>query len=117
MDRINGTRHGETLRGTQEGDIFFAKGGKDILFGEDGNDRFVFKRGDGFDRIGDFTNDSSQQDLIDLSHMNSIKNFRDLMRNHLEARDGSIFIEGGKHDVLMLAGNDMSQIEKDCFVF
>jgi hypothetical protein len=72
---IAGTNRGETLDSRGGDDILFGNGGRDVLIGgcEDdttsggaGGDRFVFRPGDGDDRITDFAAGPGRGDGLDL---------------------------------------------------
>lgn len=52
---FNGTTAANTLTGTQYNDVITGGRGNDTMSGLNGEDRFVFSRYDGFDRIKDFT--------------------------------------------------------------
>jgi hypothetical protein len=107
---LNGTALGERILGLAGADKLSAAGGDDFLFGGTGNDRlmggggidtFVFEAKGGKDFVTDFGS-TGEVDIIDLSAIDAIANYRDLIRNHLTYKDGDAIITISKTDVITL---------------
>ncbi|MDO6962834.1 Ig-like domain-containing protein [Rhizobium alvei] len=107
---LNGTALGEQILGLGGADKLSAGGGDDFLFGGTGGDRltggtgidtFVFEAKCSKDLITDFGS-TGEADVIDLSAIDEIANYRDLIRNHLTYKDGDAIITISKTDVITL---------------
>jgi Ca2+-binding RTX toxin-like protein/LysM repeat protein len=86
-DILSGTEHGEHLSGGAGNDALFGGAGRDVIeggTGDDvltgglGDDRFVFRRGDGADRITDFVAGAGSEDVIDVSQI-GLTTFEDVL--------------------------------------
>ncbi len=111
-DEIDGgTGHDRILGGT----------GNDVLFGGLGRDSFVFREGDGADRIEDFEvpaagrNFTIDGDRIEL-RFQGIDDFDALLQVAAQEANGIVF-DFGDGDELFLAGMNLSALEKDAFAF
>lgn len=89
-DRLRGTELGELIKGLNGNDKLHGKGGDDILnggrgsddlYGGAGADTFVFTSRGGHDNIYDFSH--KQGDKIDLSGVQSISGYHDLIKHHI----------------------------------
>ena len=65
-DELIGSNGDDRLEGRRGDDLINGYGGDDQLYGGDGDDTFVFDRGDGNDRIHDFTDGEDILILMDL---------------------------------------------------
>jgi serralysin len=111
-DEIYGSGGADSLIGDTQNDLLDGGRGADILDGGDGNDIFVFSRGYGFDQIIKL----GPKDLIDLSDLPTIENFKDLWKHHLSKVDNDLYIEAGK-DVLVINDLKMSELRSTDFIF
>jgi Ca2+-binding RTX toxin-like protein len=66
-DLLRGDAGDDTLRGGNGADTLRGGAGDDFLYGGAGADVFVFRRGDGDDRIADFENGTDRIDLRDFA--------------------------------------------------
>jgi hypothetical protein len=114
-DTFTGTKAADTLTGTDGHDILNGLRGNDRLTGGKGNDLFVFKTGDGRDTITDFHH--SQHDRIDLSGVDGIASYRDLVKNHMTEGQGTIIISDGDGDTITLLHTSLGDLHKGDFVF
>ena len=114
-DTFTGTDAGEKLGGTDGHDILIGKRGNDTLTGGDGPDTFVFKTGDGRDMITDFR--PAEGDRIDLSDVDGITSYRDMVHNHLSERSGDLRIIDGDGDVIILSNVSADDLHKGDFAF
>ena len=63
-DTVRGGQNSDTVFGDLGDDVLFGDKGDDTLYGGDGADLFVFRAGDGLDRIKDF--DPAAGDLLEI---------------------------------------------------
>lgn len=126
---IDGTKHDDTLTGKDDAEIFHGKGGKDtinagggndrldggrgddLLIGGDGKDTFVFKTGYGHDTIRGFFDG----DRVDFSHLDSLKNFDDVV-SHADQIGPDVMIDCGG-DTLFIRHAWLGQLSADDFIF
>lgn len=117
IDRFAGSTKADVLVGTAGRDIIDGGKAKDILTGGKGADTFIFERGDGKDKITDFAAFGRDHDVLDLSSVSDIKNFKDLMQNHLEKASGGLIIHFGKADEIFLQHVEVGNLDKSDFDF
>lgn len=119
VEKFIGTSKGETITGTNGRDIIDGKGGDDTLIGKGWKDTFVFSTGYGHDTIKDPIVGSigDHYSKIDLSGLDSIKNFRDLIRNHVADGHQNLDIDGGNGDVLSLKNVALDDLDRGDFIF
>ena len=103
---LTGSAGKNSLDGKGGDDTLDGGKGNDILTGGQDVDVFVFKTGDGRDRITDF---DGLVDRLDLSGMNGIADFRDLKLNHIVTAEDSITIIDGT-DEIVLEGMTKAQL-------
>ncbi|MGV3549504.1 calcium-binding protein [Rhizobium sp.] len=107
-----GTNGYDELKGNSGNNNLKGLGGQDILQGGKGNDRlsggdfqsdrFIFSTGDGKDVITDFKVDDGNlnfTDVMAIGGWKAIKDFDDLIENHLKEVDGNAVIFAGKDSV------------------
>lgn len=118
-DRINGLGGNDRMSGGAGKDLLFGQSGKDRLdggAGDDtstgggGKDTFVFSGG--HDTVRDFGND-----LIDLRSAAGIRNFRDLVNNHLDDVGGDAVITDARGNSMTLTGVDSADLATGDFLF
>jgi predicted outer membrane repeat protein len=114
-DRVIGGKGNNTLVGGAGDELIDGKAGDDRLTGGDGADTFKFGKGYGRDTITDF--DPTEGDIIDLSGAVGIKNFRDLIKHHVEDTGKDLVITANDGSLLVLKGVDVDDLSKDCFLF
>jgi Ca2+-binding RTX toxin-like protein len=88
-------------------------GGADLLTGNAGGDIFVFSTGFGKDTIGDFGRGA---DRINLSKLDGVNDFADLVKHHLTMTNGDAVITAGG-DMLVLDGVSKSDLSAGDFIF
>lgn len=89
-DELNGGAARDTLDGGR---------GNDMLTGGTEADTFIFLASWGIDVITDFSSDDAEQ--IDLSAINAITDFDDLLNNHLFDAGGTAEIRAGDNAILL----------------
>ena len=94
---LKGNAGDNIIRGLEGSDTLSGGKGNDRLFGGDDADAFVFKTGDGHDVIADFDIDAG--DHIDLSGMDAIKNYSNLVNHHLEVSGDDLLITAGDDQI------------------
>ena len=123
-NKLTGTGADETLLGLGGNDKLKGQGGddildggkgRDLLWGGKGADIFAFGNKNGMDDIYDFSEKDGDQ--IDLSDVKAIKNYSDLVKNHLSDWNGDAYIQiSGKHDILIY-NIDSNDLDKGDFIF
>jgi Ca2+-binding RTX toxin-like protein len=101
----------DNLIGETQNDLLDGGRGEDVLDGGDGNDLYVFSKGYGFNEILQL----GPRDVIDLSKLPSIENFKDLWKNHLSKLDYGLLIETGR-DSLLIDDIRMSELCSSDFI-
>lgn len=116
-DHVIGGAGKDDLRGGNGNDTLKGGTGADTLRGGNGADVFEFSTGDGADRIKNFDAVSALHDVIDLSGLESIKGWKDLMNNHLDVVGDDVLIDGKNGDEILLKDVDFADLDKDDFLF
>lgn len=124
-NNIYGTDAGETIRALGGKDKIHAKAGddtleggagRDLLWGQDGADTFKFGNKNGLDDIKDFS--FAEGDQIDLSGINAITDYADLMSNHYFSYKGDAHIKISKgHDILVVGVDAADLMSESNFIF
>jgi Ca2+-binding RTX toxin-like protein len=114
-DVFKGKKSNDTFVGTDDHDVFDGKKGNDSYTGNDGSDKFIFKKGYEKDTILDFDAQGDDHDVIDIRFLLSVSNYKDLKQHHLEEHGNSVWIDGGKGDVLILKNVEIDDISKVLF--
>lgn len=115
VETVTGGKGNNVLKGSAGDDRIDGRAGNDRLTGGDGADTFVFGKGYGRDVITDF--DPSEGDVIDLSGAVGIRNFRDLVRDHVEDTGRHLVITADDGSVLVLRNMDADDLGRDMFIF
>lgn len=112
-DTLNGGEGADTIRGGSGEDQITLEGDDRALGGAD-NDTFVFISGDAI--IRDFGADGDE-DVIDLTNIEGISDFEDLIDNHLvdTGRDVAIYDDAG--NTLTLRNISEGDLSSDDFLF
>jgi Ca2+-binding RTX toxin-like protein len=143
VENLKGSQHDDTLKGDgQNNTIYGAQGndtikagggddivyggrgndqlggnkGNDILTGGDGDDSFVFVNNFGTDIITDFQA-NSDADVIDVSGMNGIADFNDLISNHITQLGADTVISDLQGNTVTLQGITAADLTQSDFVF
>ncbi len=117
-DTLLGNGGNDRLLGGAGKDIINGGRGFDLLFGGDGNDHFVFGLKSGFDRIEDF----HKGDVIDLSAYGFGGDFEEFVANHIRFGDhcldddGTLIIDLGKGNGIVVEDVNWSQFQADSFI-
>jgi fibronectin-binding autotransporter adhesin len=124
-NRLTGNAAAETLQGGAGKDTIKGGNGRDTIDGGIANDKlggggardtFLFVVGDGKDKITDFDTKGKDSDIIDLSDIAAVKNFKDLMKNHVDDAGSNIVIDLGGGQSIKLLGVQEKQLDADMFV-
>jgi Ca2+-binding RTX toxin-like protein len=112
---INGSGNalGNEITGNAGNNRLFGAAGTDILTGGKGADTFVFKTGSDIDTVTDFGRGG---DRIDLSHIQAITDFNDLMNNHVTIEHDNVVIKAGT-DELHFYGIVKADLQAGDFIF
>ncbi|MDB5524830.1 MAG: hypothetical protein JWM58_2593 [Rhizobium sp.] len=108
-----------TITGGNGDDVLAAGTGNDELFGGNGSDTFAFEDGSGKDFIGSFHTKGGEHDRIDLSGVKAIRDYEDLINNHVSAGGSSITFHLGAEDTVEVFGDiwSVGQLDKSLFIF
>ena len=124
-DRIYACKGDDTLLGGDGDDLLHAGAGFDVLEGGAGNDTliggfnadtFVFQGNFGVDRIEDF-DASNRFERIDLSGLNQVDSFQNLIDNHATVTDDGVLLRFEGSGEIILAGVGLDQLSADNFIF
>jgi hypothetical protein len=114
---INGSNVNEYIYGLAGNDTINGNGGNDTLIGGKGADTFIFGRNGDKDTISDFAATGKAHDIIDLSRLTSVEDFKDLKDDHMSQHQKDVWIDGGSGDVLTLKNIDIHDLGKIDFLF
>ncbi len=120
-DVIDGGSGRDFIFGGRGNDTITGGTGNDYLFGGRGSDTFVFRRGDGVDRVFDFETTRAYRhftlegDKITID-VDGVDSFADLMA-HADQVGYSTVLDFGNGDKLILYGTQLSALDQDAFTF
>ncbi|MCF3642426.1 hypothetical protein LXM94_20870 [Rhizobium sp. TRM95111] len=116
-DQLFGGADDDGLRGGSGADILDGGEGDDVLAGGSGTDTFVFAIGYGADRIKDFKATGTGHDILDLSEVASVRSFDDLIADHVSVESGSVVIDLGGGDTIVLNKVKLAALDAGDFLF
>lgn len=114
-DFISGGDGNDLLCGNDGNDTLYGGRGDDTYVGGEGADVFEYKNGDGRDVFSDFNCDEG--DMIDLSAVNSIDDYNDLVTNHLQQTADGVVIFMGATNYITITDALVSDLTSDNFIF
>lgn len=115
----------DSISGGDGDDLLWGRGGFDVLNGGAGDDtlegglqadQFIFENGFGNDTITDFAS-LNNAERIDLSGVDAITDFTDLVDNHMSQVGADVLIEDGLGNSITLLGVTLSDLDAVDFVF
>ncbi len=115
-DWIEGEAGADSIRGDAGFDTLIGGTGNDTLSGNFNADTFVFVDGHGADFITDFEA-GNVFEKIDLSGVQEIADFGDLMSNHVAVQGSDVVINTGAGNSILLAGIDLIDLDATDFIF
>jgi serralysin len=101
-DLLNGQGGNDGLKGDAGNDRLVGNRGNDTVTGGEGADVFVYRSGDGADRIRDFATNGDVQDVIDLSELAAVSSWADLAAHHMAQVGLNVVITGAAGETLTL---------------
>lgn len=116
-DVIFGGAGKDRLVGGTGSDTLYGKGGDDILLGGLDADTFVITRHGGRDVIRDFVPDGIGHDFIDLSYIDAVTGFKDLIKNHADQHKGDVVLSLGAGTELVIDDTRIGDLSKADFLF
>lgn len=116
-DRIYGGSDKDTLSGGDGDDILNGGKGRDKLIGGNGADIFEFNTGDDKAFVIDMDATSAAHDRIDLSGLDSVRNWFDLSNNHMYQDGANVVIDGGDGDMMVIRNTALEDLNKGDFIF
>ncbi len=114
-NRLDGGAGNDVLNGAAGADTLVGGAGNDYIDGGAGIDTVVFRPGDGYDYVGDFTAGAGG-DVIDLRMWTAIHSLADL-QPYQDANGGNAAIDFQNGDGLTLAGVAVSSLTASNFLF
>ena len=115
-DNINGGDGNDLLLGRGGFDVLNGGAGDDILEGGIQADQFIFEDEFGNDTITDFAA-TNNAERINLSAVNAISDFQDLIDNHMSQIGADVVIDDGLGNTITLLGVTLSDLDAVDFVF
>ena len=133
-DRLNGGADNDVafggtgrddIAGGDGNDLLFGRGGFDTLNGGAGNDilegglqadQFIFEGAFGNDTITDFAA-TNNAERINLSAVNAISDFQDLIDNHMNQVGNDVLIDDLSGNTITLSGVILADLDAADFVF
>ena len=124
-DVVFGGTGRDNLSGGDGNDLLFGRGGFDALNGGAGDDileggvqadQFIFEGAFGNDTITDFAA-TNNAERINLSAVDTITDFQDLVDNHISQVDANVLIDDGLGNSITLLGVTLSDLDAADFVF
>ncbi len=109
-DKLFGDKGNDELVGNGGKDVLIGGAGNDLLIGGSGPDRFVFSKGR--DTVADF----GGRDKIDLRPAQGIKDFDDLIDNHVTERRGDLVIEDARGNMMILEDIAITDLDTSDFI-
>lgn len=114
---LHGNAGANTIDGKAGNDTIWGHGGADILTGGTGSDQFVFATKDGKDAITDFAATGSSHDILDLTGLASISDYKDLAQNHMTQVGSDVLIDGLNGDSILLKNVKLAALDAGDFLF
>lgn len=108
-DNLNGGGGQDVLRGGGGGDTLRGGGGNDTLRGQSGGDTFVFKTGDGADRVLDFQDDVDHVKVVGFGS-------KALVLSYADTGGGDVSFDFGHGDVLTIQDVTLTELRDDLFI-
>ena len=115
-DKFIGNGGANNFVGLNGNDRFEGLGGNDMFTGGEGNDRFIFAGNFGNDVITDFTT-AGRKEKIDVSDIASIRNFKDLKKNHLTNDNGNTILDDGNGNTVTINDLVKADFSGNDFIF
>lgn len=109
---IKGTTENDLIVGSDISEQITGFEGNDILTGGAGDDMFIYDSGHGADVINDFGNGA---DVLDLSEVNGMASFTDVMSTATQVGADTVFDFGGG-DRITLIGVSIATLEEQDFL-
>jgi Ca2+-binding RTX toxin-like protein len=120
-DKLYGDKGNDGIYGENDNDKLYGEAGFDLLDGGTGNDKlkggtqadsFAFKTKYDKDVIVDFEiGDVITHDTVQLSALNSVESYDDLVANHMTQVGKNVVIDGGGGDVLTIRNVTLDELE------
>lgn len=115
VDLFKGTAGKDKLTGTDGDDVIRGLKGNDVLIGRGGADYFVIEKRSGKDKIKDF-DAFDDGEIVDLSKVDSVRNWNDLRKNHLDEKGGDAMLDLGGGNIVILKNVDVSDLDRADFL-
>lgn len=118
----DGNAEDPAVTGGAGDDRFFGGAGENHFWGGTGHDVYVARDNKGPDYFTDFTSSGASADVIDLSGVSAIKDYRDLTKNHLKVAGAPgyaiVYVDMGEQGSLVLGvATDFEGVSSANFLF
>jgi serralysin len=120
-DKLYGDKGNDGIHGQNDKDKLFGEAGYDTLDGGKGDDQlkggsesdtFIFSTKYDKDVVLDFQiGDVVYHDTVNLSSLNSIESYDDLVANHMTQVGKNVVIDGGGGDILTLRNVTLEELQ------
>ncbi|WP_299848305.1 calcium-binding protein [uncultured Roseovarius sp.] len=114
FENVIGTAFNDVIIGNAQDNVLTGGGGYDVMTGGEGADSFVFANHDGHDAITDF---DVTEDIIDLSGVSEIVDFRDLSKTHIAQVGDDVVIDDHAGTKITLQDVEIGDLGVDNFLF
>ena len=115
-DRLNGGAGNDKLKGGSGGDKLNGGQGRDVMTGGKGNDDFIFADGFGVNRIRDFEENNSREDIV-LTDVSAITGFRALKNKFMSQQGDDVVIDDGAGLKILVLDTNIADMNKGDFIF
>jgi Ca2+-binding RTX toxin-like protein len=115
-DELSGGLGKDVVIGGDGNDVINGWGGNDVMTGGNGIDVFIFRAGDGKDKITDFETGGANHDVIDLREYEGLDAFSDIKGAMKQSGDDVLIELAGKTDI-RLQDVELSDLTGDHFLF
>jgi len=116
-NQLHGNSGKNVIDGKAGNDIIWGHGGADILTGGAGADQFVFATKDGKDTMADFVATGPKHDILDLTGLGSIIDYKDLVQHHMKQVGHDVYIDGLNGDSILLQNVKLAALDVGDFLF
>lgn len=116
-DVITGGRSADMLHGASGNDVLNGGKGNDRYWDAFGSNTYVFDKGFGKDTFEGFRVRPESKDRIDLSAIDEIENFQDLIENHVRHHEYSFTIFVSKENQIDVGAGLDFDIRESMFIF
>jgi len=116
-DHLIGEYGDDYLYGGTGDDTLEGREGSDVIYTGTGNDTVFFGDMYGRDTCKDFDARGADHDVVDLTSLDGVDDFEDLVEDHMKEKGGNVIITGDGGDRLVFLDMKESQFKIAVFIF